>query len=104
MKNADATVTSLRRTSEQAERSVDEIGTAARRLNEKGGALDKLAEGGAALAAGRRDLQRRHPAQAGRGGRRNRPHHAPAAAHRQCGGRQPAGADFRQRAGRARPG
>lgn len=52
VKNADATVTSLRRTSEQAERSVAEIGTAARRLNEKGGALDKLTEGGAALSAG----------------------------------------------------
>lgn len=52
VKNANATVTSLRRTSEQAERSVAEIGTAARRLNEKGGALDKLTEGGAALSAG----------------------------------------------------
>lgn len=32
--------------------SSDELGTTAHRLNEKGGALDKLAEGGAALAAG----------------------------------------------------
>lgn len=30
----------------------DEVGTAARRLNEKGGPLDKLGEGGTALAAG----------------------------------------------------
>ena len=52
VKNADATVTSLRRTSEQANASVAEIGNAARRLNEKGGAIDKLAEGGASLSAG----------------------------------------------------
>lgn len=32
--------------------SSDELGATARRLNEKGGALDKLSEGGAALAAG----------------------------------------------------
>ena len=52
VKNADATATSLRRASEQANASVAEIGNAARRLNEKGGALDKLSEGGAALSAG----------------------------------------------------
>ena len=52
VKNADATVTSLRRTSEQANASVAEIGNAARRLNEKGGAIDKLTEGGASLSAG----------------------------------------------------
>jgi phospholipid/cholesterol/gamma-HCH transport system substrate-binding protein len=52
VKNADATVTSLRRTSEQASASVAEIGNAARRLNEKGGAIDKLTEGGASLSAG----------------------------------------------------
>ena len=52
VKNADATATSLRRTSEQANASVAEIGNAARRLNEKGGPLDKLSEGGAALSAG----------------------------------------------------
>jgi phospholipid/cholesterol/gamma-HCH transport system substrate-binding protein len=52
VKNADATVMSLRRTSEQASASVAEIGTAARRLNEKGGAIDKITEGGAALSAG----------------------------------------------------
>ena len=52
VKNADATATSLRRASEQANASVAEIGNAARRLNEKGGPLDKLSEGGAALSAG----------------------------------------------------
>jgi phospholipid/cholesterol/gamma-HCH transport system substrate-binding protein len=52
VKNADTTMTSLRRTSEQATASVTEIGTAARRLNEKGGAIDKITEGGAALSAG----------------------------------------------------
>ena len=52
VKNADATVTALRRTSEQASASVAEIGNAARRLNEKGGAIDKLTEGGASLSAG----------------------------------------------------
>jgi phospholipid/cholesterol/gamma-HCH transport system substrate-binding protein len=52
VKNADATVLSLRRTSEQANASVAEIGSAARRLNEKGGAIDKLSEGGASLSAG----------------------------------------------------
>ena len=52
VKNADATVTSLRRTSEQASASVAEIGNAARRLNEKGGAIEKLTEGGASLSAG----------------------------------------------------
>ena len=52
VKNADATVTSLRRTSEQASASVAEIGNAARRLNEKGGAIDKLTEGGASLSSG----------------------------------------------------
>ena len=52
VKNANATVISLRRTSEQAEASVAEIGTVARRLNEKGGPIDKLSEGGAALSSG----------------------------------------------------
>ena len=52
VKNADAAVTSLRRTSDEANASVAEIGNAARRLNEKGGAIDKLTEGGAALSAG----------------------------------------------------
>ena len=52
VKNADAAVTSLRATSEQASTTVREIGKTAERLNAKGGPLDKLAEGGAALAAG----------------------------------------------------
>ncbi len=52
VKNADATLTSLRGTSDQASKTIAELGVTARRLNEKGGPLDKLAEGGAALAAG----------------------------------------------------
>jgi phospholipid/cholesterol/gamma-HCH transport system substrate-binding protein len=52
VKNADATLTSLRGTSDQASKTIAEFGVTARRLNEKGGPLDKLAEGGAALAAG----------------------------------------------------
>ncbi len=52
VKNADAAVVSLRRTSEQASAAVAEIGKTAQRLNEKGGPLDKLSEGGTALAAG----------------------------------------------------
>ena len=52
VKNADAAVTSLRATSEQASATALEIGRTAERLNAKGGPLDKLAEGGAALAAG----------------------------------------------------
>jgi phospholipid/cholesterol/gamma-HCH transport system substrate-binding protein len=45
VKNMDATLAS-------AKAATDEVGVTARRLNEKGGPLDKLAEGGAALAAG----------------------------------------------------
>ncbi len=52
VKNANATVSSLKRTSEQAEATVAEIGIVAKRLNEKGGPIDKLAEGGAALSSG----------------------------------------------------
>ncbi|MEO6017108.1 MAG: MlaD family protein, partial [Polaromonas sp.] len=52
VKNADAAVTSLRATSEQANATLAEVKVTAKRLNEKGGPLDKLAEGGAALAAG----------------------------------------------------
>jgi phospholipid/cholesterol/gamma-HCH transport system substrate-binding protein len=52
VKNADATLTSLRGTSEEARATVAELGKTAQRLNAKGGPLDKLAEGGAALAAG----------------------------------------------------
>ena len=52
VKNVDATMTSLRRTSEQAGATVAEVGITAKKLNEKGGPLDKLSEGGTALAAG----------------------------------------------------
>ena len=45
VRNMDATLVS-------AKAATDEVGATARRLNEKGGPLDKLAEGGAALAAG----------------------------------------------------
>lgn len=45
VKNMDDTLVS-------AKAATDEVGVTARRLNEKGGPLDKLAEGGAALAAG----------------------------------------------------
>jgi phospholipid/cholesterol/gamma-HCH transport system substrate-binding protein len=45
VKNADATLQSVRAATE-------EVTTTARRLNEKGGPLDKLSEGGAALASG----------------------------------------------------
>ena len=44
-RDTSATLQSIRTTS-------DEVGVTAKRLNEKGGPLDKLAEGGAALAAG----------------------------------------------------
>ena len=52
VKNADAAVTSLRKTSEQATITLGEVNKTAQRLNEKGGPLDKLSEGGTALAAG----------------------------------------------------
>ena len=44
-RNSSATMKALKAAS-------DEVGSAARRLNEKGGPLDKLSEGGTALAAG----------------------------------------------------
>ena len=52
VKNADAAVVSLRKTSDQTSAAVAEIGKTAQRLNEKGGPLDKLSDGGTALAAG----------------------------------------------------
>ena len=52
VKNMDSTLTSLKRTSDQANTTIAEVGVTARRLNEKGGPLDKLSEGGTALAAG----------------------------------------------------
>ena len=45
IKNMDATLSS-------AKTAVDEVSVTAKRLNEKGGPLDKLAEGGSALASG----------------------------------------------------
>ncbi len=52
VKNADAAITSLRSTSDQAAITLGEVNKTAQRLNEKGGPLDKLSEGGTALAAG----------------------------------------------------
>ena len=52
VKSRDATLVSLQATSAQTNATVAEIGVTAKRLNEKGGPIDKLAEGGAALAAG----------------------------------------------------
>ena len=52
VKNLDAVAVSLAATSAQAGVAVTEIGVTAKRLNEKGGPLDKLSEGGTALAAG----------------------------------------------------
>jgi phospholipid/cholesterol/gamma-HCH transport system substrate-binding protein len=42
----------VRSTVQSAKATSDEFGATAKKLNEKGGALDKLSEGGAALAAG----------------------------------------------------
>ena len=50
IKNADATVTSLRSTSDEARHAVAEIGKTAKRLNEKDGPIDRLAEGTQALS------------------------------------------------------
>jgi phospholipid/cholesterol/gamma-HCH transport system substrate-binding protein len=52
VKNADAAVASLRKTSDLAAITLGEVNKTAQRLNEKGGPLDKLSEGGTALAAG----------------------------------------------------
>ena len=52
VKNLDTTLTALRRTTDAATATVAEVGVTAKRLNEKGGPLDKLSEGGTALAAG----------------------------------------------------
>ena len=52
IKNTDAAVTSLRKTSDQATVTLVEVNKTAQRLNEKGGPLDKMAEGATALAAG----------------------------------------------------
>ena len=52
VKNLDAAVLTLKETSTQASTAISEVGVTARRLNEKGGPLDKLSDGGTALAAG----------------------------------------------------
>ena len=52
VKNIDAAVLTLKETSAQASTTISEVGVTARRLNEKGGPLDKLSDGGTALAAG----------------------------------------------------
>lgn len=52
VKNLDAAMVSLQDTSTKASAAIAEVGITAKRLNEKGGPLDKLSEGGTALAAG----------------------------------------------------
>ena len=52
VKNLDKAVVSLQDTSTKAGAAIAEVGITAKRLNEKGGPLDKLSEGGTALAAG----------------------------------------------------
>ena len=50
VKNADATLTSVRGTSEEAKAAIAEIGKTASRLNTKDGPVDRLAEGAEGLA------------------------------------------------------
>jgi phospholipid/cholesterol/gamma-HCH transport system substrate-binding protein len=50
VKNADATLTSLRGTADAAKATVSEIGRTAQRLNAKDGPVDRLAEGAEGLA------------------------------------------------------
>ena len=50
VKNADATLTSLRGTSDEARKAVADIGQTAQRLNAKDGPIDRLAEGTEALS------------------------------------------------------
>lgn len=50
VKNADATLTSLRGTADAAKTAVSEIGKTAQRLNVKDGPVDRLAEGAEGLA------------------------------------------------------
>ena len=52
VKTMDGALASLQSTSLQVNATVAEIGVTAKRLNEKGGPLDKLSDGGTALAAG----------------------------------------------------
>jgi phospholipid/cholesterol/gamma-HCH transport system substrate-binding protein len=50
VKNADATLTSVRGTSDEAKAAIAEIGKTAKRLNAKDGPVDRLAEGAEGLA------------------------------------------------------
>ena len=50
VKNADATLTSVRGSSDEAKATIAEIGNTARRLNAKDGPIDRLAEGAEGLA------------------------------------------------------
>ncbi|MEP6790240.1 MAG: MlaD family protein [Ramlibacter sp.] len=50
VKNADAAVSSLRKTSDQTNDTVAEIGKTMKRLNEKDGPIDRLAEGAEGLS------------------------------------------------------
>lgn len=50
VKNTETAVSSLRATSEEARAAIGEIGKTAKRLNEKDGPIDRLAEGTEALA------------------------------------------------------
>lgn len=50
VKNTDAAIASLRATSEEARAVMGEVGKTARRLNEKDGPIDRLAEGTEALS------------------------------------------------------
>ena len=50
VKNADATLTSVRGTSDEAKAAIAEIGSTARRLNAKDGPVDRLAEGAEGLS------------------------------------------------------
>jgi phospholipid/cholesterol/gamma-HCH transport system substrate-binding protein len=50
VKNANATITSVRGTSDEAKAAIAEIGTTVKRLNAKDGPVDRLAEGAQGLA------------------------------------------------------
>jgi phospholipid/cholesterol/gamma-HCH transport system substrate-binding protein len=50
VKNTDATMTSLRATSDSGRQAINELGKTAKRLNEKDGPIDRLAEGTEALS------------------------------------------------------
>ena len=50
VKNADATLTSVRGTSDEAKNAIAEIGKTAQRLNARDGPIDRLAEGAEGLA------------------------------------------------------